>query len=161
MQLIDKRKLISDVESISAEYGNDNSSLIEQGDVLDLIEEAPTVDAIPVVSGRWIVKHFGDDAQCSECGWSFSDAYDADSHDRFCRHCGAEMGSLVLENKKVKSKTVYCGAIDCDDLTCDRNMENLLAMSVDDEVIIKSLQKTCRTYINKLIEVIEEEEKYG
>ena len=61
----------------------------------------------------------------------------------------------------MKSKTVYCGAIDCDDLTCDRNMKNLVAMSVGDEVIIKSLQKTCRTYINKLIEVIEEEEKHG
>ena len=40
-------------------------------------------------------------------------------------------------------------------------MKNLVAMSVGDEVIIKSLQKTCRTYINKLIEGIEEEEKNG
>lgn len=54
----------------------------------------------PVVRGHWAVKRFGSDAQCSECGWSFADAYDADSHDRFCRHCGTEMCDLVLENKK-------------------------------------------------------------
>lgn len=57
-------------------------------------------DVKPVVHGHWFVKRFGDDAQCSECGWSFADAYDADSHDRFCRHCGIEMCDLVLENKK-------------------------------------------------------------
>lgn len=62
-----------------------------------IIESVPAADVKPVVCGRWIVKHFGDYARCSECGWIFSDAYDADSHDRFCRHCGAEMASVVQE----------------------------------------------------------------
>lgn len=61
MQLVDKRKLISDVESIGAEFGNDNSSLIEQGDVLDMIEEAPAVDAVPVVRCRDCINRGKDD----------------------------------------------------------------------------------------------------
>ena len=67
------------------------------------------IEVAPVRHGCWIVKHFGDDAQCSECGWSFSDAYDADSHDRFCRHCGTEMCDLVLENKKGRVKPCIVG----------------------------------------------------
>lgn len=47
--LISKKALIKVIENIEARYGNDNSSLIEQGEVLDLIEEAITVDAEPVV----------------------------------------------------------------------------------------------------------------
>lgn len=49
------------------------------------------IEVAPVRRGHWIVKHFGDDAQCSVCGRSFSDAYDADTYDYYCRHCGAEM----------------------------------------------------------------------
>lgn len=100
MQLVDKRKLISDVESISAEYGDDNSSLIEQGDVLDLIEEAPTVDAIPVVRGRWIMR--GGKRYCSVCGERACVTRDTDDFwytvgTKYCPHCGAEMTGVVQE----------------------------------------------------------------
>lgn len=42
-------------------------------------------------TGRWLIKKIGADAQCSECGTYFSDAYDTDNSDAFCRHCGAKM----------------------------------------------------------------------
>lgn len=62
-----------------------------------IIESVPAADVKPVVRGRWIVKRFGSDAQCSECGRRFSDAYDADICDHYCRHCGAEMAGVVQE----------------------------------------------------------------
>lgn len=48
------------------------------------IEDAPTVDAVPVVHGRWI---YHDDGviTCSEC----ENAESSDSY--YCRYCGAKM----------------------------------------------------------------------
>ena len=41
--------------------------------------------------GKWLIREFGDDAQCSECGMYFRDAYDSENSDHYCRHCGAKM----------------------------------------------------------------------
>lgn len=41
-----------------------------------LVEDAPTVDAVPVVRGRWL----GESMTCSVCGRSISEIYDADSY---------------------------------------------------------------------------------
>jgi len=50
------------------------------------IEEAPTVDAVPVVHGRWIKD--GDYVVCSECGEDHAwDEYRA----TYCEDCGAKM----------------------------------------------------------------------
>ena len=61
------------------------------------LEKIPTVDAAPVVHGRWIgskelVPNKFMDWTCSECGWKYFD--DELSHDldfNYCPHCGAEM----------------------------------------------------------------------
>ena len=61
------------------------------------IEEAPTVDAVPVVHGRWIPKGYAtfknkfEEVQiptffkCSECGTVRTDKY------KYCPNCGAKM----------------------------------------------------------------------
>ena len=50
------------------------------------IEDAPTVDAVPVVHGRWIKD--GDVVVCSECGEEHAwDEYRA----TYCEDCGAKM----------------------------------------------------------------------
>lgn len=88
--------------------------------VIGLIERAPTVDAVPVVHGRWefeVTKEFGCryhnfavKAKCSECGkkrpaWygAFPHLDDeeaelaalvnaaAQKHPKFCEECGAKM----------------------------------------------------------------------
>ena len=46
--------------------------------------------------GKWLIREFGDDAQCSECGMYFKDAYDSENSDHYCRHCGAEMEGTAL-----------------------------------------------------------------
>lgn len=47
--------------------------------------------------GTWIVRRFGADAKCSECGMYCVGAYDYDRCDQYCRCCGAKMDGLKLE----------------------------------------------------------------
>jgi len=39
----------------------------------------------------WLIHKWGDDAKCSNCGKHFDNVYDMETHDRFCRFCGAKM----------------------------------------------------------------------
>jgi hypothetical protein len=63
------------------------------GKRLLLIDVAPTVDAVPVVHGRW---NCSDDAYesavCSACGWDTTEpwAYIKEWF-KFCPNCGARM----------------------------------------------------------------------
>lgn len=95
--LISRKALIKAIETIEARYGNDNSSLIEQGEVLDLIAEAPTIDAESVKAksvkhGHWITHNEGNPfeiyGECSICGCSQS----ISDHLNYCPDCGAKMG---------------------------------------------------------------------
>ena len=63
-----------------------------------LIENAPTVDAVEVVHGRWIDKKIDNfrmwEVRCSECDWvgiSNYDAYDEPYDFNYCPNCGAKM----------------------------------------------------------------------
>lgn len=63
-------------------------------EALDAVEEAinnaPTVDAAPVVNGKWVGVEFDMFFECSECG------YLTDYHlTNFCPNCGADMGKKV------------------------------------------------------------------
>ena len=61
----------------------------------DAINEAPTVDAVPVRHGKWIPsptldsRGFTDMFKCSECGWRCNDLFKCDSDFNFCPNCGA------------------------------------------------------------------------
>ena len=57
--------------------------------VLNVIRDSPTVDAVPVVHGRWI-SHYAY-VDCSECGES------ADEHYKYCPNCGATMDLEVSD----------------------------------------------------------------
>ena len=47
-------------------------------------------------TGRWLIREGIPDAQCSECKMYFSDVYDVENSDAFCRHCGAKMEGLKV-----------------------------------------------------------------
>lgn len=46
----------------------------------------------------WIVRKWGFDAKCSNCGKTLKDVYDMDNHDRYCRSCGCEMVGIRGES---------------------------------------------------------------
>ena len=92
MRLIDADALLEKITQY-AEYSHGvilgNMFLRE---VVDEIEEAPTVDAAPVVHGRWIFEYWKSGyikrCYCSECGNAPKDAY---SPPNYCDNCGAKM----------------------------------------------------------------------
>lgn len=55
-----------------------------------IIENAPAVDAAPVIHAHWIYGR-NTSATCSHCHRTYYDAYDLDNSDRYCRGCGALM----------------------------------------------------------------------
>lgn len=52
-----------------------------------LIDEAPTIDAAPVIHGKWV--HYKDEHTCSKCGETVTGDWDEDYD--YCPHCGARM----------------------------------------------------------------------
>lgn len=63
------------------------------------VEDAPAVDAAPVVHGRWVAMHYeggildgANCERCSNCGWDrFFDEPEIKSVFRYCPKCGALM----------------------------------------------------------------------
>ena len=84
-------------KALIAEY--DRVHIGEPGKARKLIEDAPTVDAVEVVHGRWEYHWF--DSYCSECGWENK----ADSVTRcrsdypYCPKCGARMDGERKDNE--------------------------------------------------------------
>ena len=58
---------------------------------LCLIAEAPTVDAVEVVHGRWIEAEDGDGLVCSVCREDFCNIYLEVERFNYCPNCGAKM----------------------------------------------------------------------
>ena len=89
MRLIDADKIRW--KSYPNDYGETNDDYVEKCD----IDNMPTVDAVPVVHGRWIPFHSrisGDIQYCSACEIGFVAKSD------YCPHCGAMMdGGAVHE----------------------------------------------------------------
>ena len=79
-------------KALLAEY--DRVHIGEPGKARKLVEEAPSVDAVEVVHGRWIETLVPDGyvpkasrlrKQCSVCGWTNACRY------HYCPNCGAKM----------------------------------------------------------------------
>lgn len=59
-------------------------------EILQMIDEQPTVDAEPVRHGRWIRDEFG--TRCGACGlYAYRDKFDQPWESPYCPHCGARM----------------------------------------------------------------------
>ena len=71
---------------VLAEYDRQHKG--PPGRARKIIEDAPAVDATPVVHGRWkvILNPFWD-AECSECGYEKRNGWEWG----FCPNCGAKM----------------------------------------------------------------------
>lgn len=64
-----------------------------------ILENAPTVDTVPVVHGRWdIMSDYKTRRCCSECGW---DAPEYGKFYSYCPNCGAKMDLEVSNEDSV------------------------------------------------------------
>lgn len=87
MRMIDADTLNDYVMDIWGK-GNTDNTCVWYGDVLAAINDAPTIDAVPVVHGQWEwvgEDRWNDTYECSECGRLHTD----DSN--YCPNCGARM----------------------------------------------------------------------
>ena len=88
-RLIDANALIAALEKIATE---DETLYFHLDEVTQEIFDAPTVDAVEVVHGRWVMKEtmikspFAKNAYCSECLEETAYAHN------YCPNCGAKMG---------------------------------------------------------------------
>jgi hypothetical protein len=69
-----------------------NSLVDRTNEILDMIDNAPSVDAAPVVHGRWVAVPSSDMMtgkayKCSECGKMRYGSFVPN----FCQNCGAKM----------------------------------------------------------------------
>lgn len=91
MELIDRRKLVDDFWK-----GVEDGSILSYEDTDDLMENAPTVDAVEVVHGEWTI--IEDDyvgligLECSHCEktWWFDEESSFRKY-HYCPGCGADM----------------------------------------------------------------------
>lgn len=67
-------------------------------DVIEEINNAPTVDAEPVRHGHWCFEEFPDGYyhwECSECKkWFKEDSMQIDEEWKYCPNCGAKMDEV-------------------------------------------------------------------
>lgn len=88
MELID-RAALKEVPMFNGKYDKEHANehfIYGIESVMEYIEQMPTIDAVPVVRGRWIpVDEKNDAFDCSEC-----DAM-VQKRCNYCPNCGAKM----------------------------------------------------------------------
>ena len=94
MRLIDANKLKAEFEWLKSV--TNESSKDEVQEVIQRIDNAPTVDAAPIVHGHWEDKPTGRygawQSWCSVCGkHSGIGGIESNRHRAYCPNCGAKM----------------------------------------------------------------------
>ncbi len=95
----DERKEAADNKNHEKMRGNDyemhfwSGALVQARWIRQYVNEAPTIDAAPVVHARWVPNHgsYGT-PHCSNCKWRIPYSEDSTLDARsFCPNCGAKM----------------------------------------------------------------------
>jgi hypothetical protein len=91
MRLIDADALIDFIDC--GHLRNPLESCFSERDVVDMLESCPTIDAVPVVRGKWKPIFKGaDTCECSVCkSEGFSDSDFGFIATPYCPNCGAKM----------------------------------------------------------------------
>lgn len=93
--LISRKALLEDVGKIEIQNWVDNqgkyNSFIKSLKIITCIENAPAVEAVPVVHGKWTHTGYANEWECSHCKSQIALSDDKNSHPNFCGNCGADM----------------------------------------------------------------------
>ena len=92
-RLIDAKKLEKEIKGAFKE-----TNPVVMGVLLRWIRREPTVDAVPVVHGRWNeLPSMAPEYECSECGQSYEWWEVTEAH--YCPNCGAKMDLEVKDGE--------------------------------------------------------------
>lgn len=94
MRLIDANALWGQMEQYDDYQGAKEAhdlDMIHRDSILFAIEQAPTVDAAPVVHGQFVKNETGVNRHCTACGAYLEDREYENHTVRFCYYCGAKM----------------------------------------------------------------------
>lgn len=83
MRLIDAGGLIENIEQMKKYQ-------IDVDDVLEILDNTPTIEAAPVVRGVWLQNIDNYAWECSECHYQI-DGIEPGNKENFCASCGAKM----------------------------------------------------------------------
>ena len=72
-------------------YGDWQNMCIHGTEIDEVIENAPTVDAVQVVHGRWVEDTATDMIACTECGHAWNTIDNCTETFNYCPNCGAKM----------------------------------------------------------------------
>lgn len=97
-EYIERRALINDLNKFSDEceyYGEWEDCISSyEGDLLDIVEKAPTADVQEVRHGKWLYEASDigwTDYKCSACGNIISTVDQDEDLYSYCPYCGAKM----------------------------------------------------------------------
>ena len=104
--LISRSKLIEEIKNdLALKYTGDVSvnfisgMITRQYEIVDIINNQPTVEAVPVVQGEFKLAFSEEENvwECSNCGkhWLLNDGTPFDNEMNFCPNCGADMRKKV------------------------------------------------------------------
>ena len=78
-----------DAITLAAEFTGNFQEAYTPGHIRAIIDLAPTIDAVPVVRGKWAYTNpLTDTLVCSECDWNIPGE---EFVTNFCPNCGADM----------------------------------------------------------------------
>lgn len=99
MELIDRDELKKYAYDSEQWYGSGTQMVVDVED----IDNAPIIDSVPVVHGKWLHDESGANF-CSECmKYAYEDEeYHMIWHTQYCPHCGAKMEKPVGDSDKLK-----------------------------------------------------------
>ena len=93
MRLIDADELIEKLKNKNpiGEIGK-----ITLAECIEEVKYTKTITPEQKKYGKWIINKYTSNAKCSECKYSFTDAYDLDNYDLYCRHCGSIKNGIIV-----------------------------------------------------------------
>ena len=93
MALIDRDALIEEFRNMEGYYAlGEGQEPLAVKDIVDVIKDADSVDAVPVVHGKWIPYYGGQNYKCSVCNEiSYLSLKNGKPSARYCPNCGAKM----------------------------------------------------------------------
>lgn len=81
-------------DAYKCQYYNEHTLM----EFCERIDDAPTVDAVPVKHTHWVIERGETVMHCNSCGWAFEYYGGLEEEWNYCPHCGAKMDEVTEDD---------------------------------------------------------------